>query len=104
MFACQWHVDVPYGKQKEALKILKDWHDEMEASPDYPKDRGARLTVGHIGVSTSHLVVEHVFDSLADWEKVIEEVATGRYRQYTDALSPIVVPGSQHWKILRIVK
>ena len=104
MFACQWHFDVPFGKQKDALAILKEWEPTMRKSPAYPKDRGARLMVGHIGASPSHIIAEHVFDSVADWEKMMHDVATGKYQSQSEKMAALIVPGSQHWEILKIVE
>jgi hypothetical protein len=28
MFVCQWHLDVPYGKQGEALAAMRTWGAE----------------------------------------------------------------------------
>jgi len=25
MIVCQWHLDIPYGKQGEALAIIRAW-------------------------------------------------------------------------------
>jgi hypothetical protein len=25
MFVCQWHRDIPYGKQAEALAVMRVW-------------------------------------------------------------------------------
>ena len=43
MFVCQWHLDIPYGKQREALAV------------------------------------------------------------HSDALAPLIVPGSQHWVVYRVL-
>lgn len=103
MYACQWHFDVPFGQQKDALAIMKEWDAAMRASPEYPKDRGTRLMVGHVGVSPAHVVVEHLFDSLADFERVLHEVAAGKFHEFSERIAPFIVSGSQHWKIMRIV-
>jgi hypothetical protein len=104
MFACQWHFDIPFGKQKDVLDIMKRWDAEMTKSPDAPKTRGHRTMVGHIGVSPSHVVNEHLVDSIAEWEKFMSIVATGRFKGFAEEMSPFIVPGSQHWEILRIVE
>ncbi|MBA3497167.1 MAG: hypothetical protein H0T86_08685 [Gemmatimonadales bacterium] len=31
MFVCQWHLDVPYGKQAEALAVMRAWGAEKFA-------------------------------------------------------------------------
>jgi hypothetical protein len=33
MIVCQWHLDIPYGKQAEALAVIRAWGDELDAPP-----------------------------------------------------------------------
>jgi hypothetical protein len=35
MIVCQWHLDVLYGKQAEAVKIMRAWGAEKFASSDF---------------------------------------------------------------------
>jgi hypothetical protein len=103
MYAFQWHFDIPFGTQKEVLDIARAWHDEMKNDKDVPKAIDGRLTVGAIGVSASHICDEHVYDSFEGFEQVMKVVATGKYKQYSDRLAEYIVPGSQHWIVLKIV-
>jgi ATP sulfurylase len=65
--------------------------------------RGQRTTVGHIGQSPSHVVNEYLMDSMADWEKFMSIVATGKFKGFSEEMAKYIVPGSQHWVVLRIV-
>ncbi len=102
MYACQWHIEVPFGKQKEALDIMKRWDSEMSKASDLPKMISTRRTVGHIGESPSHIVNEYVVDNLADWETMMQSVNTGRWQKYSDEMANYIVPGSQHWTVYRV--
>jgi hypothetical protein len=102
MFACQWHIDVPFGKQKEVLDIMKKWDEEMAKANDLPKPKSQRLMVGHIGTSPSHIINEYVVENISDWEAMLKAVATGRFHTYSDQLGPYIVPGSQHWVIWKV--
>lgn len=31
MFVCQWHLDIPFGKPSEALRIMTAWGKEKLA-------------------------------------------------------------------------
>jgi hypothetical protein len=103
MLACQWHLDVPFGKQKEVIEIMKKWDAEMESS-GLPKPQSHRTLVGHIGTSPTHVINEWVVPSLSDWEAMLKLVGTGKYQKYSESLAPYIVPGSQHWVILRVVE
>ena len=52
----------------------------MAKDKDIPKSRSQRVMVGHIGVSASHIIDQHVVDTLADWEAVTKAVATGKFQ------------------------
>ena len=104
MFACQWHIDIPFGKQKDVLEIMNKWDAEMLNAPDVPKSKGQRRMVGHIGSSPSHIINEYLVASLSEWEAMMKSVATGRYHQYSEQIAPYIVPGSQHWIVYRVVE
>ena len=104
MFVCQWHIEVPFGAQKNVLDIMMRWEAELAKATDVPRAKSQRLLVGHIGVSPSHIINEYVVDSLADWEKFMNVVATGRFKGFAEEMAKFIVPGSQHWEILRIAE
>jgi hypothetical protein len=101
MLVCQWHLDILYGKQAEAVGVMRAWGAEKFASSEFRRARGTRLLAGHLGASASHLVDEYLFESLADFEAALAGMAAPQFRQHSDALAPFVVPGSQHWVVYR---
>lgn len=104
MFACQWHFDIPFGAQKEALEILQQYGDAIARSSAIPQPQSQRISVGHIGPSPSHVVVETVAGSLGEWEAMMKDVGTGKYQEYATKLAKYIVPGTQRWEVYRIVK
>jgi hypothetical protein len=42
MLVCQWHLDIPYGKQAEALAVIRAWGAEKFASSEFRRARGGR--------------------------------------------------------------
>jgi hypothetical protein len=103
MYVCQWHLDLKYGTQAEALKAMQAWGAEKMRSSEFRRVKAVRLLVGHVGPSASHVVDEYVFESLADFEAALAGMAQPQFKAHSEALAPYVVPGSQHWEILRIV-
>ena len=71
MYVCQWHLDIPYGKQGEALAVMRAWGAEKFASSEFRRARGARLLSGVLGPSASHIVDEYQFETLADFEAAL---------------------------------
>ena len=104
MFLCQWHLDVPYGCQGDALKIMKAWGAEKFNSSEFRRAKSNRISVGFVGPSASHIVDEYAFESLADFEAALAGMNAPQFRSHSDALKPLIVPGTQHWEIYRVVE
>jgi hypothetical protein len=103
MFVCQWHLDIIYGKQADALRVMRAWGTEKFASSEFRRAKGTRLLAGMVGPSASHVVDEYLFESLADFEVALSGMAAPQFRAHSDALAPYVVPASQHWVVYRVL-
>ncbi|HEX5574424.1 MAG TPA: hypothetical protein VFX42_01020 [Gemmatimonadales bacterium] len=103
MVICQWHLDIVYGKQAEALRVMRAWGAEKLASSEFRRVRGTRLLAGFVGASASHLVDEYAFESLADFEAALAGMVAPQFRAHSEALAPFIVPGSQHWVVYRVL-
>jgi hypothetical protein len=104
MLICQWHLDIVYGKQADALRIMGAWGREKFASSEFRRARDARLLVGLVGASASHVIDEYSFESLADFEAALAGMAAPQFKAHSDALAPFIVPGSQHWVVYRVLE
>ena len=104
MLVCQWHLDIVYGKQGDALRVMRAWGAEKFASSEFRRARGARLLAGLVGASASHVIDEYLFESLADFEAALAGMAAPQFRAHSDALAPFIVPGSQHWVVYRVLE
>jgi hypothetical protein len=104
MYVCQWHLDTPFGMQGKALAVMKEWGAEKFRSSEFKRATGARVLVGHVGESPSHVVDEYLFESLADFEAALAGMAQPQFQRHAQALAPYVVPGSQRWVVMRVVE
>ncbi|HEY8196545.1 MAG TPA: hypothetical protein VIG04_06185 [Gemmatimonadales bacterium] len=104
MLVCQWHLDIVYGKQGEAVRVMRAWGAEKFASSEFRRARGARLLAGLVGPSASHIVDEYSFESLADFEAALASMGAPQFRAHSDALAPFIVAGSQHWVVYRVLE
>jgi hypothetical protein len=68
MLVRQWHLDIIYGKQADAVRVMRAWGSEKLASSEFRRVQGTRVLAGLIGPSASHLIDEYWFESLADFE------------------------------------
>jgi len=103
MLVCQWHLDIVYGKQADAVRVMRAWGAEKFASSEFRRAKGTRLMAGLTGASASHLIDEYLFESLADFELALAGMAAPQFRPHSEALAPYIVPGSQHWVIYRVL-
>jgi hypothetical protein len=104
MIVCQWHLDIAYGKQAEAVRIMRAWGADKFASSEFRRATGARLLAGYLGASASHIVDEYTFASLADFETALASMSAARFRSHSEALAPYIVPGTQHWVVYRVLE
>lgn len=102
MYSCQWHISIVFGKQKQALEIMKAWGEEKFRSTTFKKSIN-RVMVGHIGDTPSHIIDEYIFESLDDFNKALSEVGQPQFKQYSEAIADLVIPGSQKWVVYRVI-
>ena len=61
------------------------------------------MYVGHIGESPSLIVDEYEFDELEDFTVALTEMGQPQFKQYSDAIAPLIVPATQKWKVFRVI-
>ena len=102
MYICQWSLEIVFGKQKQALDIMKEWGAEKFRSSHFKKSTN-RVYVGHIGESPSLVIDEYAFENIEDFTIALTEMGQPQFKQYSDAMAPFIVPGTQKWKVFRTV-
>ncbi len=104
MFLCQWSLDIVFGKQAEALKIIKQWGAEKMRSSGFSKSTANRIYTGYIGDSAAHIVDEYVFEKLDDFESALADMGQPQFKTFAEQISTIIIPGSQKWRIFKITQ
>jgi len=102
MYICQWQLEIVFGKQKQALDIIKEWGAEKFKSSHFKKSKN-KVYVGHIGESPSLIIDEYEFESLEDFIVALTEMGQPQFKQFADAIAPLIIPGTQKWKVFRLV-
>ncbi|MBS1551304.1 MAG: hypothetical protein JST15_04450 [Bacteroidetes bacterium] len=102
-FVCQWSLEIVFGKQKPALDIIKAWGEEKFRSSNFRVSQN-RVMNGFIGCSPSFIIDEYIFESLDDFEKALADMSQPQFRQFSEALAPFIVPGSQKWNIFKLIE
>ncbi|MER3497918.1 MAG: hypothetical protein C4308_04425 [Chitinophagaceae bacterium] len=102
MYLCQWSLEIVFGKQKQALDIMKDWGAEKFRSSHFKKSKN-RVYVGHIGESPSLIIDEYEFEDLEDFVVALSEMSQPQFKKFAEQIAPYIVPGSQKWKVFKQV-
>ena len=102
MYICQWQLEIVFGKQKQALDIIKEWGAEKFKSSHFKKSKN-KVYVEHIGESPSLIIDEYEFESLEDFIVALTEMGQPQFKQFADAIAPLIIPGTQKWKVFRLV-
>ncbi len=103
MYVCQWHLEIPYGTQKQVVEIMNAWGAEKLRSSEFKRVKSTRLLVGHIGDTASHIVDEYVFETLADFEAALAGMSQPQFKEHSDALAPFIIAGTQKWIVYRVI-
>ncbi len=104
MFLCKWELDIVFGKQKQALEIIKAWGAEKMRSSRFNLSSQNRVYVGFIGESAARIVDEYVFASLDDFEQALSDMSKPEFKKFSEDIAPLIVAGSQNWKIYRLIE
>lgn len=103
MFLCQWSLDIVFGKQSEALAIIKAWGEEKMRSSRFSLSEKNRVYAGYAGESAAHIVDEYVFKNLEDFQNALSDMGKQEFKKFAEQIAPLIVPASQKWNIYRIV-
>ncbi len=103
MFLCQWSLDIIFGKQGEALKIIGEWGAQKMKSSQFSRSTNNRVYVGYVGESAAHIVDEYVFESLEDFQLALADMGKPEFKKFAEAIAPLLVPATQKWNIYRII-
>ncbi|HEY9841572.1 MAG: hypothetical protein ACAI44_40545 [Candidatus Sericytochromatia bacterium] len=103
MFVARWSVDIRFGHKDEALVLMRKWQDEVGKQAGW-EESNLRILNGSVGVAESRLEYELQVGSLAELEQIwakLPEIPS--HRQFGKDLEPLIVSGSNHWQIFRVV-
>ncbi|HEX2786399.1 MAG TPA: hypothetical protein VHP32_00705 [Ignavibacteria bacterium] len=103
MYKCVWSIKIIFGKQKEALDVIKAWGAEKFRSSHFKVSKNS-LFAGYVGETPSCIVDEYLFESLADFEKALDDMKQPQFKKFSEQLAPFVVPASQEWVIYRMIE
>jgi hypothetical protein len=104
MFLCQWSLDIVFGRQKQALDIIKQWGAEKMRISQFSLSSNNRVYVGYVGKSAAKIFDEYVFKNLDDFESALGDMGKAEFKKFAEAIAPLIVPGTQKWNIYKLIE
>lgn len=103
MFVARWSIDVRFGHKDAALSLMRKWQAEVGNKTGW-ENANLRILNGSIGAAESRLEFEMTVDSLAQLEQMWAKLPEIPYhKQFGKDLEPLIVSGSNHWDVFRVV-
>ena len=103
MIIARWIIDVRFGKKDEFNKRMHQWYEEVGEKVGLNRDI-LRVVSGSIGAKESRFEFDHTIESLDGLQVMWDEMAKiDAHIKFGKDLEPLIVSGSSHWEIFRIV-
>lgn len=103
MMVARWHIDARFGHKQAVIESLSQWFEDIGSQIGWGSDK-VRIVTGSVGAKESAVISEIEISGLTEldesWQKLGDIEA---HREWSKALEPLIVSGSQYWEILRIV-
>jgi len=103
MMIARWSIDAKFGHKPEVVESLSHWFKEIGSQIGWHRDK-YRILTGSVGALESSVISEVTVESLTElndsWQKLGEIDA---HKEWSRALEPHVVSGSQKWEIYRVI-
>lgn len=100
----RWQFQAKFGHKGEAVNLLKEWIQEIGAQTDVDM-KTTRLVTGSVGASEGLVQMEVPIEGLHELESFFAKIAKIKLHQdWGKKMSEVVVSGSTHWNVFRIIE
>lgn len=104
MFVARWIVDIRFGKSNDFVTRINQWYDEVGEKVGLSRD-GLRVANGSIGAKESRFEFDYTIESMEKLQGMWDEMSKlEAHAKFGSDLEPLVVPGSSHWEVFRIIE
>jgi hypothetical protein len=103
MMLARWQFQARFGHKNEAIKLLKQWNEQIGAQTDIDVT-GSRILTGSVGASEALVEMEIEIEGLDDLQKFFDKIAAiSMHQDWGKRMGDVVVSGSTRWEVFRIV-
>lgn len=101
MFIARWNLVARFGASDECISVLRKWEIDVGQRIGW-KPGSVRILCGFIGASQSEIEFESRFDTVADFEAALRDMARNpHHREYMKKLEPMLAGGTNEWRVYR---
>ena len=104
MMIARWSCEAKFGMKAEALALLKEWQEQIGAQVGMESSR-LRTITGSVGAKEALIQDEFEIENLTELDDFFSKIA--QVKMHTDwgkKMSEVIVSGSTHWQIFRVVE
>jgi len=103
MMIARWHFDAKFGQKGEAIRLSKEWDQQIGAQTDIDITNNRTVT-GSVGAKESAVEVEFQIEGLDDLQRFYDKIATIRmHEEWGKRMGEVIVSGSTNWEVFRVV-
>jgi hypothetical protein len=104
MFVARWSIEVRFGHQEDAFRVIDSWWTEVAGRVGWDRKMARRLA-GTVGPSQSRFEIEVMIPNLVTLEKVWEQFKDLRgQKEFSQNLEPYIVSGSNRWEVFQVLE
>lgn len=104
MMIARWSIDAKFGYKQNVIDLMERWLREIGPQAGFTADK-TRLLTGSIGTREATIQTEHQIADLAELDRAWSKLATmDAHKQWGKEMEAVVVSGTSHWEILRVLR
>lgn len=104
MMIARWSCEAKFGMKAEALALLKEWQEQIGAQVGMESSR-LRTITGSVGAKEALIQDEFEIENLTELDDFFSKIAQVKmHADWGKKMSEVIVSGSTHWQVFRVVE
>ena len=101
MIVARWHVKARFGMKGQVIEKIKQWWETI--GRDIGRTDHALMT-GSVGAEEALVTVDVRVRDMAELQQQWDALAEHKeHQRFSAELEPLIVSGSTHWEIFRVI-
>ena len=99
----RWNFKARFGYKTEALKLIKDWNEQIGSQTDIDMS-SVRIVTGSVGANEATVQNEFPIANLAELDAFFDKIAKVQmHADWGKQMGEVIVSGSTYWEVFRVV-